>query len=292
MVTLAAFGFFGCDNDDDIIYIEDPAPQAPQGVFSVTGDAAVYIFWNGLYEDDIVEYVVGWNDELLGEYEEVGRVFANPHPVDNLYGFVDTDVDNGQTYFYAVWAVDEAGQVSEPSLEEVFDTPRPEGTVELRSRFKEPILSGFDLSQGARVPWDASTADVYVDHDTLFRGAETLIVINLNAAGLATDIQDMGYHESFDEIGWAPDDGWSDLRKYELIAGHTYVVWTSDYHYAKMRVTALAHETGWVSFQWAYQTADTTNPYGNRELIGPPPDIDKRDGPVNLDNAEGIIPQQ
>ena len=288
LIALPALAFIGCDDDDaHPLIVLDPAPQAPQGVTSVTGDDQVTILWIGLREDDVVEYVIGWNDELLGEYEEVGRVSASPRPEDNIYGFIDTDVDNGTTYFYAVWAVDNAGQASEPSYETVFDTPRPEGEVELFSRFFQATMSGFDLSSGARVPWDATTADVFVDHDTLFitNGlvVDTVLIFFLNTTDVLTDIQDMGYSGSFDEIGWAPDAGWSDLQYYELVPGHTYVIWTSESHYAKMRVNSISRQTGWVNFQWAWQPS--LDSLGNRELIGPPPDID--DNPVPIQVGDG-----
>jgi len=285
LIAIPALAFIGCDNDDCPL-ISNPPPQAPQGVFSVTGDDQVMILWNGSYED-VVEYVIGWNDKLLGAYEEVGRVSASPRPSDNIYSFTDSDVDNGTTYFYAVWAVDAAGRASEPSYETVFDTPRPEGEVELFSMFFQATTSGFDLSSGTRVPWDATTADVYIDHDTLFitEGliVDTVLVFFLNAANLQTDIQDMGYSGSFDEIGWAPDAGWSDLRYYELVPGHTYVIWTSDSHYAKMRVNSISRQTGWASFQWAWQPS--LDSLGNRELIGPPQDMN--DNPVTIQVGDG-----
>ncbi|UCC43278.1 MAG: hypothetical protein JSU65_09015 [Candidatus Zixiibacteriota bacterium] len=277
LVTIAAmFGLFGCEDNDDIILVDhDPAPLAPQGVFSITGDERVTIVWNGLYEDDIVEYVVGWNDELLGEYFEVGRVSAFPRPDDNRYGFVDTDVDNGTTYFYAVWAIDAAGQVSEASLEAVFDTPRPEGNVTLYSLFFQPGASAFDFDTENILPWDAFNGDVYVDHAWLINLPDSQLIFFLNSSDDMTDIQDLGYTEDFDEIDWAPAEGWSDLRYYELIAGHTYVIWTHDYHYAKMRVTDLSRASGWVNFDWAYQTADATDTLGNRELLPELPDSER-----------------
>ena len=269
LIAILALTFVGCEDDDNILVLNDLRPQAPQGVTSVTGDESVIILWNGLYEDDIVEYVIGWNDELLGEYEMIGTVSALPRPSDNTYSFEDTDVDNGTTYFYAVWAIDAGGQRSEPSFEEVFDTPRPEGDVDLYSLYEQPTLAGFDLFEGQRVPWDANTADVFIDTATLIVNSQPFAVFFINAANLETDIQDMGYTDSFDNITWAPDTGWSDLRYYELVPGHTYVIWTSDLHYAKMRVKYISRATGMVGFEWAYQLS--LDPHGNRELAPPPP---------------------
>ena len=53
---------------------------------------------------------------------------------------------------------------------------------------------------------------------------------------------------------WSPEYGWSDLGYVELILGHTYVIWTADDHFAKMRMESM-NASGSVTFQWAYQTA-------------------------------------
>jgi hypothetical protein len=161
----------------------------------------------------------------------------------------------------------------------VFDTPRPEGNVQLFSRYFDAIHSGFAFSNLSVVPWDASTADVYIDHDTLFfiNGPveDTVLVLFVNAADVLTDIQDMGFHESFDEVGWAPIVGWSDVRRFELIPGHIYVIWTWDERYAKMRVESISRETGWVNLRWAYQPIGPEDTLANRELTPPPPPQDE-----------------
>ncbi|MEO0156993.1 MAG: hypothetical protein ABIL07_07755, partial [candidate division WOR-3 bacterium] len=69
-----------------------------------------------------------------------------------------------------------------------------------------------------------------------------------------------GYTASFDEIGYAPDDGWSPTGIVEAIVGHTYVIWTWDNHFAKIRVASL--KPGYVIFDWAYQVDP-----GNPELV-------------------------
>ena len=46
--------------------------------------------------------------------------------------------------------------------------------------------------------------------------------------------------------------GWSPTRDAHVIAGHTYVIWTADDHYAKMRVLQF-NTNGTVSLKWGYQ---------------------------------------
>jgi hypothetical protein len=124
----------------------------------------------------------------------------------------------------------------------------------------DPGLSGYDFDASSNV--DTSQADVYVD--------SVGGIFYLNAGNILTDLQDMGFTSSFDDVGYAPQDGWSELGWVELIQGHTYVIWTDDLHFAKMRADTISYSSGWVKFQWAYQT-DPENP----ELIARPDGHDK-----------------
>jgi hypothetical protein len=45
----------------------------------------------------------------------------------------------------------------------------------------------------------------------------------------------------------------------EVIEGHTYIIWTWDNHFAKLRV--VDKHTDYIVFEWAYQIAE-----GNVEL--------------------------
>lgn len=242
----------GCDDDHNPV--SNSVPAAPQGVYSITQNRSVEIVWNGVYERDIDSYIVYRSFQATTGYTEIGQIAALSNPNLNLiiYSFVDVNLTNGQTYYYAVSAVDRSGQESPLSAETVFDTPRPDGSVDLYSRFADPTLAGCALgATTTRVTWNSGLADVYVD--------DAGDVYYLNAADTLTDIQDVGYSQTFDEIGYAPIDGWSELGYVELIVGHTYIIWTNDYHYAKMRVVAIDKLAGRVSFDWAYQT-DVDNP--------------------------------
>ena len=90
----------------------------------------------------------------------------------------------------------------------------------------------------------------------------------INVADVNTDIQDMGYTYDFDDIGYSPSEGWSSIGWTEVIDRHTYIIWTNDNHFAKLRVINI-NGTSSVEFQWAYQT-DTGNP----ELARPQHDED------------------
>ncbi len=149
---LLALGIAGCDDENDIL-IEDAVPAAPQNVFSVTGDGYVDIYWNAPYEADLAEFVIFRSIDSLTGYTEIGSVpaEANQHLDLLQYTFEDHQISNGQTRYYAVMTVDDAGQESDLSAETVYDTPRPEGVDELYSLYSQPSLSGYVLSNRQKV---------------------------------------------------------------------------------------------------------------------------------------------
>jgi hypothetical protein len=268
ILAFLAFGLIGCDNDDTIVIDTDPVPTTPQGVFSVTGDGAVYVYFNGIYEHDVDHYVVYRSLSAATGYAERGDVDAEANPNLDLvvYEFIDNSVVNGVTYFYAVTAVDHASQESELSAEDVFDTPRPAGTGVVLPYDIDSTAAGFSLAAGQTVDAASLAADFWVDRvvDTIGIG-DYVVYPYLNAAmtDILVDIQDMGYTEDFDEISYAPSDGWSQLGYVEAIEGHTYIVWTEPDNYAKVRITSIT-PLGTISFTWGYQTDED-----NLELAPP-----------------------
>jgi len=226
----------GCEEREVIRYVEiDENPSRPQGVYSITADEAIYIYWLPVQDEDLDYYRIWYSSSANGVYEFIGT------STDESY--IDYDVQNGVTYYYAVSSVDLAGNESELSYETVFDTPRPESYgQDLYDFVYFPAVSGFDLSAGAVIPYNSVMADFYVDFDA---GLETFFI---NVTDTLTDIQDMGYTEDFDEIGYAPSDGWS------------YVGW--------VEVTNFEY----ITFDRAYQTS-TTDP-GRMELSRPKHDED------------------
>lgn len=242
----------GCD--DEIVEVNHP-PSAPDGVFSITGDGQVTICWNRNPETDIAGYDIYWNDQPTGVFERIGTVGSNQTC------FVDTDVQNGVTYFYAVAAFDQAGQASELSFEDIFDTPRPEGfdLVLFDYLGQDSNSSGYDFStlSGITQSWSVSTTDVY------FGSPNNIPALFGKGAsiGVGVDIQDYGYID-LEDVDWAPDAGWSPSKQAELIRGHSYVVQIEDkalglYHYAKVEVVSV--NSAFAILNWAYQI-DPGNP--------------------------------
>ena len=237
----------GCHKDNVTGVPVDRPPHTVDGVYSVTGDGEVTIYWRANQESDINYYKVYRNFSPTGTFSLIGST-----PQDH---FVDTGVVNGTTYFYAVSAVDLAGQESaELSFENVFDTPRPEGFgVSLNNTFVTDPQSGWDFSAQAR----RSSLDLATD---VYYGAQNGHF--LMYAPPDTRIQDAGF-VALRDVDFAPQAGWSADGQVEAIVGHSYIVLTRDNHYAKFEVKSRDAST--MVMDWAYQI-DANNPELTRRV--------------------------
>jgi hypothetical protein len=261
LLTLAA----GCNDEESP---DATPPPIPTGVYSVTGDHYVDIYWSPILGvDDLAGYGVYRSSTEQGPYHKLAEI-----PADAETQYRDDDAQNGVTYFYAVDAFDHDGNESDLSLETVFDTPRPAGTnLRLHAREASLALSGLDFSaqpnpNNMRVAWDDPQADIYVYLEDLPGEGDALRVVGTQIEGAWTDLQDVGWTASLDEVNYAPELGW-DARSplgLELVEGHSYIVWTWDNYFAKFRVTSLNTADGYAMLDWAYQ-ADPGNP----ELVRP-----------------------
>jgi hypothetical protein len=210
-------------------------PAPPRGISTATGDGRIEIFWPANEESDLAGYHVLVSNAYDGEYALIGTTRQNY--------FIDAGARNGTTYYYAVTAFDYSGNESEPSLDVSYDTPRPEGyNVTLKDYRTSPDLAGYDFSSYSVGPYDDKYTDVFFEY---YNGSFYLNVWT------DSDILDMGYTKSLYEIEDAPNSGWSESRDARAIAGHTYVVWTWDNHFAKLRINSVSPAR--VDFDWAYQ---------------------------------------
>jgi hypothetical protein len=237
----------GCEDENPVVV--DTPPFPPDGVFSLTGDGVVSIYWNANWEDDLAGYAVYRSTTDPGPYFFIDEVAAT----ETFYD--DTDVVNGETWYYAVTAFDRAGHESELSRESVFDTPRPEGfglvLVELG---QDPSRAGYDFSSLSGIPQAAAlgTTDIFF---------ESAGGVQFLRAKVGVDIQDYGLID-LPYVDYAPDTGWSPTGQAEAIVGHSYIVRITSgqgINYAKLAVKAVASST--VTLDWAYQVV-----VGNPEL--------------------------
>ncbi len=244
ITLIASFFLTGCIIENDISNFNDfTAPKPPRNVYSITGDRWVELRWTHNTEPDLSHYNIYRGFSYSGRYEYIGSTSRN--------FYVDYSVKNGTTYYYAITAIDYAGNESDLSKDVVYDTPRPEGYNQAIFDFRKfPNSSGYDFSTYSVVPYNNDNCDMFFDNDN---GKYYMVVYD------DTDIQDMGPTIDIYDIDKAPISGWSPTKDVRLYVGHTYVVWTWDNHFAKFRVKYISPER--VVFDWAYQLVE-----GNREL--------------------------
>jgi hypothetical protein len=236
----------GCEEDDPVVVEADVAPFPPDGVFSITGDGVVSIYWNANWEDDLAGYAVYRSTDNPGPYHFLDQVPASQTWYD------DTDVVNGETWFYAVTAFDRNNHESELSEETVFDTPRPEGMgLVLVDLGQDPSHAGYDFSSLSGVSQAAAlgTTDVYFEASG---GADYLVCADV----LEVDIQDYGLIDLV-YVDYAPETlGWAPSHRAEAVLGHSYFVRIMNsqggMNYAKFQVVELDAGNS-VTLDWAYQ---------------------------------------
>ncbi|MBK8231632.1 MAG: hypothetical protein IPK72_13840 [Candidatus Eisenbacteria bacterium] len=247
VAALAALGA-GCDEEGCCFDGDGTPPPPPADLRSVTGDQEIELFWRGCDAEDLDGYAVYRSRSEGGSYRRIASVGpAN-------WSYVDRNVDNGETYWYAVAAFDYAGNESDFDGRPVRDTPRPEGFgLRLWNTLGEPRDAGYDFSADRIVDSRSVEADVY-----FWANADEgpwMVATERNDEEM-TDIQDVG-PGPIRQVDWAPEDGWSPRGEVPLIEGHNYVVWTWDNHFAKFRVLSVSGER--VVLDWAYQL-DAGNP--------------------------------
>lgn len=264
MISLASILFLsGCDEFDEF---DSRPPSEPANIRTITGDNRVDIIWDENYESDVAGYNVYYSYSYDGKYELIGSTEDNY--------FIDYDAKNGETYYYAVTAYDYNGNESDLSYDVVYDTPRPEGFNQAIFDFNiSPNNSGYDFSNYLVVPYNGEDADFFFE---IYNGTPYLDVWD------DSDIQDIGATNDIWDVDVAPTSGWvqkdstTDNFKYvEAIAGHTYVIWTWDNHFAKVRISNITNER--IVFDWAYQLVE-----GNIELKRGASKVDRNNMPDKL----------
>jgi hypothetical protein len=241
LVIITSALLSSCDVHDPDYYYDYNPPAEPGGIVVVNGDNRVDLYWNNNRESDLAGYNVYYSYEYDGRYELIGSAESNY--------FIDWEVNNGVTYYYAVTAYDYNGNESELSYDVIYATPRPEGFNQSIFDFQRfPENSGYGFSEYAVVPYDDLESDVFFEK---FEGEFYLNVWD------DSDIQDVGQTNDIYDIPFAPTSGWNP-DKYEVArAGHTYVIWTWDNHFAKIRVKNITNDR--VVFDWAYQIVEGNN---------------------------------
>ncbi len=227
--------------------IDTTPPSPPQGVLATALDNAAELRWSRNPEPDVAGYRIWVSNRYDGEYEIVGTTTD--------IRFVDVGAHNGERVYYAITAYDFDDNESDLSRDVVYATPRPEGFGTKVSNYRvAPLSAGYDFSTYSIGNYKDDYTDVFFESDN---GRNYLNVWT------DSDIRDMGYTNSLYDIAVAPAAGWSPSKSVEAIVGHTYVVWTWDDHFAKIRIREITPQR--VTFDWAYQLAKS-NPELKRVL--------------------------
>ncbi|MBU1699354.1 MAG: hypothetical protein KJ970_20255 [Candidatus Eisenbacteria bacterium] len=271
VVLLMMVGFMGCDDTTTtVVAPEDLAP--PLGLYSITGDEEVTLFWWCSNYDDLVGYKVYFisgpygggadpREEVPNGFEVVDSLSVTP-PCSELKSIVIDGLTNGETYhFLVVAAKDNWSDISYTS-NIIADTPRPESgtTITLYAKQAEPTLAGLEVSSFERV--DCTSLDSNYDTPG---GSGDIMVERFNpGAGVRAWIdginsgwiQDIGYMQDWDDADEAPETGYADAgHSIEALMGHVYAIWTGDNHFAKIQVTDIEPSFEWIKVKAAYQPA-------------------------------------
>jgi hypothetical protein len=243
IALLTMVSISSCDYESHVYHPDFTPPAVPTGVVVLNGDNRVDIYWNANRDNDLAGYNIYYSYDYNGRYTLIGSSGTNY--------FVDYGASNGVTYYYAVTAYDYNGNESELSYDAVYTTPRPEGfNQSIFDYYRFPDNSGYAFSEYRVVAYDDLSTDIFFEN---YNGTFYLNVWD------DTDIQDMGPTYDIYDIPFAPLSGWSSTKDVIARTGHTYVIWTWDNHFAKIRVKQITRDR--IVFDWAYQVVE-----GNRTL--------------------------
>ena len=164
-------------------------------------------------------------------------------------------------YYYGIAAYDYNGNESELSPDVAYATPRPEGyNQSIFNYLQFPDNSGYSFTTYTPVPFDDLQADFFFEHS-----AEGYF---LNV-WKDTDIQDVGPTRDILDIPYAPTSGWYPDKSAAVVPGHTYIIWTWDNHFAKVRVSSATRDR--IVFDWAFQLVEGETQLkpvsGNRNMV-------------------------
>jgi len=238
LILTGLFFLTGCNDQRSLTGIDKIPPAVPRGVQAENSDGFVYLSWISVRDNDLSGYNVYYSDRYDGKYSLIGST-------QKTY-YTDRDLAYGDKYYYAVTSYDFDGNESELSMESVYGISRPEGFDESISDFRHfPNNAGYDFSTYSVVNFNSAASDVYFDVDTSVN--KSYLVVHSNS-----DIKDMGPTYNIYDSTFAPVSGWSITKDAVALVNHTYVIWTYDNHFAKMRIKSIVGNR--IVFDWTYQT--------------------------------------
>jgi hypothetical protein len=208
---------------------------APTGIQVKNGNNRVDLSWTNNPEGNIAGYNIFYCPSYNGKYYLLGSSTVNH--------YTDMGASNGILNYYAITAYDQNGNESNLSRDVAYATPRPEGYNQIIYDYRTfPKLSGYSLTTYSVVAYDSTLSDFFFEN---YNGTIYLDVWT------DSDILDAGPTTDIYDIPFAPSSGWSPSKDVIAKVGHSYVIWTWDNHYAKIRINNSTNEK--IIFDWAYQ---------------------------------------
>lgn len=228
----------GCEVNEPEYIVDNVPPVPPTGIKVFVGDNRIDLTWFDNRDPDLAGYNIYFSYSYNGRYENIG---SSPYNY-----FIDEGAVNGNKYYYAVTAYDYNGNESDLSKDVIYATARPEGYNQAIFDFRKfPNNSGYSFALYSVVAYDSLDVDFFFEN---YQGTFYLDVWD------DTDIQDMGPTNDIYDIPFAPTSGWSSTKDAIAKVGHTYVIWTWDNHYAKIRISNITNDR--MVFDWAYQLVE------------------------------------
>jgi hypothetical protein len=214
---------------------DNTPPALPTGIQVLNGDNRVDLSWIKNRESDLAGYNIYYSTSYYGKYTLLGSSTVN--------FYIDDGASNGVLNYYAITAFDQSGNESDLSKDVAYATPRPEGFNQAIFDYRKfPNTAGYSFSTYSVVASDSSLSNVFFEN---YNG-KFYLDVHTNS-----DILDAGPTNDIYDIASAPTSGWSPTHDTTAIIGHTYIIWTYDNHYAKVRVKNITNER--IVFDWAYQ---------------------------------------
>ena len=210
-------------------------PASPSGIQVINADNRVDLNWIKNLENDLAGYKIYNSTSYNGKYTLIGTSAYN--------SYIDDSAKNGVLNYYAITAYNESWIESDLSKDVAYATPRPEGFNQSIFDYRKfPNTSGYSFSIYSVVAFDSTMTDFFFEN---YNGIYYLDVYT------DTDILDAGPTNDIYDVPFAPAVGWSPTKDTIAVVGHTYVIWTWDNHFAKIRVKNITTER--IVFDWAYQ---------------------------------------
>ncbi len=244
------------DSDNESGFSNPALGYVVGGVTSITGDGEVSLEWDECQIETIERFRIYRGDSATQIDSIIGEVLVS----DSSY--LDQNLQNGATYFYAVSAYDDQGNEGGKSVA-VDDTPRPEGhglILKNRSFYSENGIDFSDYLDNLIINYniDSLNTDVYLEDNHL-------IVPGFSSFNR---ILEYGLTNNLNEVNEVPINAqWNSEGKAEVNVNQSYIVSTELFgyiNYAHIRITDVYGDS--IKLDWAYQIQA-----GNPELKSIPP---------------------